>query len=53
MSCSKWAYAPERCDSIPCPGDCDECSCIDYEEPDDAALEMGFNPYEGCYDFDC
>lgn len=21
------------------------------EEPDD--LEMGFNPYEGCYDYDC
>lgn len=23
----------------------------DYPEPDD--LEMGFNPYMGCYDFDC
>jgi hypothetical protein len=22
-----------------------------YPEPDD--LEMGFNPYMGCYDFDC
>lgn len=22
-----------------------------YSEPDD--LEMGFNPYMGCYDFDC
>lgn len=24
----------------------------DYE-PDDNYLEMGFNPYEGCYDYDC
>ena len=22
-------------------------------EHDDADLEMGFNPYAGCYDFDC
>jgi hypothetical protein len=24
-----------------------------YEEWDDADLEMGFDPYSGCYDFDC
>lgn len=23
------------------------------EEPEDFDLEMGFNPYDGCYDFDC
>lgn len=23
------------------------------EEWDDADLEMGFDPYSGCYDFDC
>lgn len=22
-------------------------------EPDDWDAEMGFNPYEGCYDYDC
>ena len=26
MSCSKWAYIPERCDGDACPGDCDMCS---------------------------
>ena len=24
---------------------------FEFDEPAD--LEMGFNPYEGCYDFDC
>jgi hypothetical protein len=24
-----------------------------YDEWDDADLEMGFDPYSGCYDFDC
>jgi hypothetical protein len=23
------------------------------DEPNDEYLEMGFNPYEGCYDWDC
>ena len=23
------------------------------EDPEDFDLEMGFNPYMGCYDFDC
>ena len=28
--------------------------CEDYEEEDDSEmLDMGFNPYMGCYDFDC
>lgn len=26
MSCSKWAYTPEKCDGQPCPGDCDHCA---------------------------
>ena len=26
MSCSIWAYIPERCDGDACPGDCDVCS---------------------------
>ena len=26
MSCSLWAYSPEKCDGQPCPGDCDKCS---------------------------
>ena len=26
MSCSLWAYIPERCDGDVCPGDCDVCS---------------------------
>ena len=34
-------------------GLCDDCYSEedDYEEPAD--IEMGFNPYMGCYDFDC
>lgn len=30
--------------------DDNEDYCPDY---DDADIEMGFNPYIGCYDFDC
>ena len=29
MSCSKWAYLPERCDGDFCPGDCDCCGKAD------------------------
>ena len=29
----------------------DEMDSDFFDEPAD--LEMGFNPYEGCYDFDC
>lgn len=25
MSCSLWAYDPEKCDYDYCPGDCDFC----------------------------
>lgn len=56
MSVSKYMYSPEKCDGDFCPGDCDRCSKAEEEcdyEPDDSQLEMGFNPYSGCYDFDC
>lgn len=29
MSCSKWAYDPEKCDGDFCPGDCDICGKAD------------------------
>lgn len=32
MSCSKWAYDPEKCDGDFCPGDCDICSKADDED---------------------
>lgn len=28
-------------------------SAEDYNYPDDWDDEVGFNPYEGCYDYDC
>lgn len=31
----------------------DEDEDLEDEEPSDWDLEVGFNPYEGCYDFDC
>ena len=31
----------------------DEEDPEDWDEPSDYDLEVGFNPYEGCYDFDC
>lgn len=27
--------------------------CSDEDEPDDSFDECGFDPYEGCYNFDC
>lgn len=52
MSVSLWRWSPE-CDDELCVGDCDLCGFEpdDYEEPVD--LELGFNPYMGCYDNDC
>ena len=29
MSCSKWAYEPEKCDYDYCVGDCDFCQKAD------------------------
>ena len=34
-------------------GDEDEEDPEDWDEPSDYDLEVGFNPYEGCYDLDC
>ena len=34
-------------------GDEDEEDPEGWDEPSDYDLEVGFNPYEGCYDFDC
>lgn len=28
-------------------------ACDEYNEPNDDDLEIGFNPYEGAYDYDC
>lgn len=45
-----------------CPGDMAPCEYDtletaddpeDWEEPDYADDEMGFDPYEGCYTWDC
>jgi len=33
MSVSLWKYDPEKCDGIPCCGDCDECK--NWKEEDD------------------
>ena len=32
---------------------CEEDEPSNYDEYDDYDYETGFNPYEGCYDFDC
>lgn len=48
-----WAYT-ERCDGDFCPMNCDNCPKAESSfEPDDADLEMGFDPYLGCYTDDC
>ena len=57
-----WAYNPDVCDGNPCILNCDYCSLCEKaqeangdfdDEPSDADLEMGFDPYEGCYTYDC
>lgn len=58
MSVSHWAYDPAICDGDFCPGNCDICPKRDeaveaeYGEGD-GDLEMGFDPYLGCYTDDC
>ena len=32
MSCSLWAYTPEKCDGDYCAGDCDICNKADESE---------------------
>lgn len=58
MSAKLWAYDPEVCDGDFCPGNCDYCAKRDAAEnavmePGDDDLEMGFDPYMGCYTDDC
>lgn len=56
-----WAYNPDVCDGDFCPMNCDNCYKTEaaeaasggYDEPDDSQLEMGFDPYEGTYTYDC
>ena len=52
MSVSLWAYDPDKCDGKACPGDCDNCDLLDWG-PDESGLEVGFDPYLGCYTDDC
>ena len=60
-------YIPEICDGHYCPMDCEDGHCPyadeameyiasledDDVEPSDDYLEMGFDPYLGCYTDDC
>ena len=56
-----WAYDPDICDGDFCPMNCDNChkrhlvedKLAEECEPSDADLEMGFDPYLGCYTDDC
>lgn len=44
MSVSKWAYEPEKCDGMPCAGDCDLCEYAEpWEDEEDYIVE---NPYK-------
>lgn len=58
MKCSKCNYYGYNEDGFPCcladphwPAPCEEDD--DYEEPDDIDDDFGFDPYEGCYTYDC
>lgn len=53
-----YLYNPEICDGDFCPQDCDRCykadACMEAAaEENDSDLEMGFDPYLGCYTDDC
>ena len=58
---SHWGYTPEKCDGDFCPQECDDCPKADMDEeeaskfawPEDRDIEMGFDPYLGCYTDDC
>ena len=45
-----YAYTPEFCSPDICCEDCDSCYMRHPYEPD---LDMGFDPYLGCYTDDC
>lgn len=65
--CFYWQDEDERrarCHFEPrCAGDCAPCEYDDAEpaddpddwdyEPDDIDSDMGYDPYEGCYTWDC
>lgn len=62
MSLTMHLYTPEFCDGNYCCKDCEEChighrieemESDGYDEPSDRDLEMGFDPYAGCYTDDC
>lgn len=55
MSVSKWAYEETKCEGHYCPGDCDMCGIAEEDEVGEYVfdLEMGFDPYLGCYTDDC
>lgn len=54
-----WAYNPGICDGDFCPLNCDICPKRDdameanaeesYDPEETIDLEMGFDPYQGCY----
>ena len=50
-------YDEKWCSGHHCPRDCEICEFRaenrDIDEPDDSQLEMGFDPYEGSYTYDC
>ena len=58
-----WAYNPEICDGDFCPLNCDICPKRDdamtanaeesYDPEETIDLDMGFDPYTGCYTYDC
>jgi len=46
-------YDPDKCDGNFCPGDCDCCDKADWDPEEPYDLELGFDPYMGCYTGDC
>lgn len=47
-------YDPEYCDGHECPRDCEVCPWREENRGwDDDNLELGFDPYLGCYTDDC
>ena len=40
MSCSKWAYLPDICDKVNCPGDCDLCDVWQVDEDEEKEIEQ-------------
>lgn len=66
MSLTMHMYDPDFCDGHFCQKDCEGCptaekimeheeylDSLETDEPSDDQLEMGFDPYAGCYTYDC